>query len=79
MNTEQNTTNGMEQHRSKIEETRAVIEQIREQQNDLYDKLIAEIEPSEEQEPWLWDRCFNSYLCDSSDYSKMVERGIYGV
>jgi len=78
MNTEQNTTDGMEKHRSKIEGTRAVIEQLQKQQNGLYDMLIEEIKPSEEQEPWLWDHCFNSYPCDSSEYSKMVERGIYG-
>jgi len=78
MNTEQNTIYGMEKHRSKIEGTRAVIEQLQKQQNGLYDMLIEEIKPSEEQEPWLWDHCFNSYPCDSSEYSKMVERGIYG-
>jgi hypothetical protein len=78
MNTEQNTTDGMEKHRSKIKKTRKVIKQLQQQQNDLYDKLIAEIKPSEEQEPWLWDYCFNSYPRDSSEYSKIVEGGIYG-
>lgn len=78
MNTETNTTDGMEQHRSKIEGTRAVIEQLQQQQNGLYDSLIEEIKPSFEQETWLWDYCFNSFPSESSEYSKMVEKGIYG-
>lgn len=78
MNTETNTTDGMEQHQSKIEGTRAVIEQLQQQQNDLYDRMIEEITPSDEQETWLWDYCFNSSLPHDTEYAAMVERGIYG-
>jgi hypothetical protein len=79
MKTEKNTTDGMEQHRSKIEGTRAVIDQLQEQQHDIYAILIGETNPSEEQEQWLWEFCFNTRPNDSSEYSKMVESGIYGV
>jgi hypothetical protein len=69
----------MRQYQSRIEEIRVIIEELQLKQNELYDMLIEEIKPSEEQEPWLWDCIFNSYPCDSSEYAKMVERGIYGV
>ena len=78
MNTEQNTTDGMEQHRSKIEGTRAVIDQLQEQQHDIYAILIGETNPSEEQEQWLWEFCFNTRPNESSEYIETVERGIYG-
>ena len=68
----------MEKHRSKIEGTKAVVEQLSQQQNDLYDRLIEEINPSEEQEVWLWDYVFNTSPKDNSEYNQMVERGIYG-
>ena len=68
----------MRQHQSKIEGTKAVIEQLSQQQNELYDRLIEEIEPSEEQEVWLWDYVFNVSPKDNSEYNQMVERGIYG-
>jgi hypothetical protein len=68
----------MQQHRFRIEETKAVIEQLQQAQNNLYDALIDMIEPTEEQEPWLWDYVFNTYPKDNSEYNQMVERGIYG-
>jgi hypothetical protein len=78
MNIEQNMTDGMEKHRSKIEGTKAVIENLQQQQNDLYDRLIEDINPSEEQEPWLWNYVFNASNNDNTEYNQMVERGIYG-
>ena len=68
----------MQQHRFRIEETKAVIEQLQQAQNNLYDALIDMIEPTEEQEPWLWDYVFNTSPKDNSEYNQMVERGIYG-
>ena len=70
----------MRQHQSKIEGTKAVIEQLQQQQNDLYDILIEEIKPTEEQENWLWEYCFNAHPHEASvEYSMMIGEGIYGV
>lgn len=68
----------MQIHRSKIEGTKAVIERLQQQQNEIYDRLIDEIKPTEEQESFIWDYVFNSTPMDNEEYNQMVERGIYG-
>lgn len=65
----------MKDNRELIENVRNTIQNIQKQQDTVYNTMIKVINPTKDQEEWLWEYCFN---CDGSNevYTEYVRENL---
>jgi hypothetical protein len=66
----------MKKYEDAIETARKKITELAAQQDDVYRELVSKIKPTEQQEEWLYDYCFN-YSFDT-EYAQFIKQNIYG-